>query len=584
MAMRLSQPAGTAAGQRRLNGPQTTGRSYRNLSEPVFAIEQHDDVAVEVRDGTILLADVLRPAAEGRYPALVAVSPFPRQLQNSGAPLAFVEAGASDFFVPRGYAHVLVNCRGTCGSGGTFTLLDEVERRDLYDIIEWTAAQPWCDGNVGMIGISYFAMAQLHAAVTRPPHLRAIFPFAATVDVYRGAAWHGGILSSGFLGPFLAGIGVMSGQRPERFRSLLLEAVSALLRTDVVHRRFESFNAEAALPALAKMMRIPYDPEPWDRLFLQAAVEHPLYDAFWAQRDLTERLASVDIPVYLGCDWANVPLHLPGTFAAWRALSHRAPVRLGVLPRGGLLWPWESVHEEALAWFDRYLKERDTGIDEGPPIRYWLAGADEYRTADQWPPVGVRWEALQLGADGSLSREGAAGSRQYLFLPVSLPRPRNANPPPLPDRLAWETGPCREVLDLVGPLSLELDAVVTGADVDFIVKLELVRESEVSELTQGWLRASHRAIEAARSLPGEPFHPHDRFEAVIPGAPTRYEIGLVPTAQRLLPGDRLRLTLASSDHGIAMCHFEHMTLGYASLQTILSSSRLRLPVLAGSLP
>jgi predicted acyl esterase len=247
---------------------------------------------------------------------------------------------------------------------------------------------------------------------------------------------------------------------------------------------------------------------------------------------------------------------------------------MGILPRGGLLWPWESVHEEALAWFDRYLKHRDTGIDEGPPIRYFLAGADEYHTADQWPPAGLRWEELHLGSEGA---------RQYLFLPTTLSRPRNANPPILPDRLVWETLPCGQSVDIVGPLSLSLDAIATGADVDFIVKLELVRGDEISDLTQGWLRASHRALAPARSRPGEPFHPHDRFEAIVPGSLTRYEIGLVPTAQRLLPGDKLRLTLTSHDTGIAMCHFEHMTLGYASRQTVLSSSRLHLPVLAGSL-
>lgn len=318
---------------------------------------------------------------------------------------------------------------------------------------------------------------------------------------------------------------------------------------------------------------------------MEAAVEHPLCDGYWAERDVTSRLPGVDIPVYLGCDWANVPLHLPGTFQAWRALSHRGPVRMGILPRGGLVWPWESMHDEALAWFDRHLKGRDTGIDEGPPIRYWLAGAEEYRTATEWPPAGLRWDALQLAADGTLA-PGAddGGARSYLFLPATLSRPRNANPPPLPDRLHWETPPCREPVDVVGPLALELDAIATGADVDWIVKLDLVRKGEVSDLTQGWLRASHRAVDPARSLPGDPFHPHDRFEAVVPGVQARYSIGLVPTAQRLLPGDRLRLTLASADQGIAMCSFEHMTLGYASVQTVLSSSRLLVPVLAGRLP
>ncbi len=115
--------SGTGPGERRLNGIQTSGREFRNLSEPAFGIDQADDVAVAMRDGVELLADVYRPDAAGRFPALLAFSAYPRQIQNLRAPLGLVEAGASDFFVPRGYAHVIANARGTCGSGGTWSLL-----------------------------------------------------------------------------------------------------------------------------------------------------------------------------------------------------------------------------------------------------------------------------------------------------------------------------------------------------------------------------------------------------------------------------------------------------------------------------
>src|SRR5580700_7670052 len=104
----ISVPAsGIEPGQRRLNGPQTTGREYRNLSQPTHLMSQDDDVGVPMRDGINLLADVHRPAEPGRYPVLVAASPYPRQIQNFGAPAGFIEAGASDFFVPRGYVHVI---------------------------------------------------------------------------------------------------------------------------------------------------------------------------------------------------------------------------------------------------------------------------------------------------------------------------------------------------------------------------------------------------------------------------------------------------------------------------------------------
>jgi putative CocE/NonD family hydrolase len=147
--------AGDGPGQRRLNGIQTSGRDYQNLSEATHQIARRNDVEVVVRDGTSLLADVYRPDSEGRYPALVSFSCYPRQIQDLGAPLGFIEAGASDFFVPRGYVHVIANARGTGGSGGEWSLLGQQERNDLFDLIEWVAAQPWCDGNVGMLGISY---------------------------------------------------------------------------------------------------------------------------------------------------------------------------------------------------------------------------------------------------------------------------------------------------------------------------------------------------------------------------------------------------------------------------------------------
>ena len=107
---------------------------------------------------------------DGRFPALIAASPYPRQIQDLGAPMGFIEAGASDFWVPRGYVHVIANLRGTGGSGGTFGFFDAQERRDLHDLVEWAAVQPWCDGNVGMIGISYFAMSPAGGGRRTPRH------------------------------------------------------------------------------------------------------------------------------------------------------------------------------------------------------------------------------------------------------------------------------------------------------------------------------------------------------------------------------------------------------------------------------
>jgi predicted acyl esterase len=210
------------------------------------------------------------------------------------------------------------------------------------------------------------------------------------------------MLSGRFMAAWLAGLGILGGRSGEVWRSQAAQLASRLLRSDAVHRRFEGVNGDAAIATLSKVMRARYDPHPWDDLYFAVVSELPLCDAFWAERDVTPRLSSVRIPVYLGAEWANVPLHLPGLFDALDAPPTTTRVRATVMKRGGLSWPWESQHLEALAWYDHWLKERDTGILDGPPIRFWLAGADEWRTAERWPPPGMRQEALHLGADGRL--------------------------------------------------------------------------------------------------------------------------------------------------------------------------------------
>lgn len=579
----MIQSSGTAAGERQLLGPQTTGRTYQNLSQPTFAARAEANVAVAMRDGVHLHLDVHRPAAEGRFPALLAVSPYPRQVQNLGLPIGFVEAGQTDFWVPRGYAHVIANSRGTSGSEGTYGFFSAAERGDLYDLIEWIAAQPWCDGNVGMIGVSYFAIEQFHAALEAPPHLRAIFPWSGTLDMYREVLWHGGMPVSRFMAMYLHGIGAANRQKEDFFRGPLFQALEWLVKRPFIHRRFEK-PAHDTLAAFNNAMAIGYDPHPWDDLYFQMLVEHPLYDDFWRARDLTTRLAEVRIPMYLGADWDNVPMHLDSPFLAWDHLPSGAQVRVGITPRGGLSWPWESMHVEALAWYDHWLKGRDTGILDGPPIRYFVEGADEWRAADTWPLPGTDFRSLHLRADGRLGAEpGPEGARDYLHLPAAVERPGNSNPPTLPARLAWDTEPFREPIELAGPLVLHLVAASTATDADWIVKLSDVTEDGTARaLTQGWLRASHRAKDPARSQPHRPHHPHDRAEPLVPGQATAFEIAVLPMAQRFEPGHRLRLEITSHDgDGFAMQGLSHAPLSLPARQRIFSDSRLVLPFVLG---
>jgi predicted acyl esterase len=579
--------SGVEPGQRQLNGPQTTGREYRNLSKPEYEVTREDDVSVPMRDGISLMVDVLRPAAPGRYPVLIAASPYPRQIQDVGAPLGFIEAGQSDFFVPRGYVHVIANLRGTGGSGGTFGFFDSQERRDSYDLVEWAAEQSWSNGNVGMVGISYFAMTQLAAAVEQPPHLKAVFPVAVTTDLFE-AAYHHGLFSSTFVTPFLFMVGMTAGHGNELWRSKIVAAARHVLHTPALHKQFATMNGEAALGGLKLLLKLHHEPHPWDDLWRSIAVEHPLRDAFWDDRDLQPHLHKVNVPVYLGCDWDNVPLHLPSTFEAYRALTNSPHVRVAMLDRHGLSWPWESLHVEALAWFDHWLKGRDTGILDGPAIRYRLPGADDWRTAETWPPTPALHRELALRADGTLADdEGDAGARQYMTFGAGLNRPQPSPTDP-PASLTWTSEPLAHDLDVVGDIELRLDAISSALDTAWIVILQDVDAAGGSSpVTAGYLRASLREVDEAASRPGAPALPCRNAQLIPIGEVVHYRVPLVANARRFAAGHRVQLCIASDDQDPAipaLMGFRHGSVGTSSLNSIRSSSRLLLPVLRANAP
>lgn len=575
--------SGNQAGERRLNGIQTTGRNYRNLSTPEYQTRRTNNVGIPVRDGTILLADVFQPDVEGKFPGLVSFSPYPRQIQDVGAPLGFIEAGASDFFVPRGYAHIIANARGTSGSGGTWTLFDGQEREDLYDLIEWVASQPWCDGNVGMLGVSYFAMAQLAAAVTKPPHLKAIAPLLTTDDLYEAVSHHG-LVNSGFISAWLPAVGVLS-QRPDSFwRSWRIDAARDLLHIPAVHARMQHLNGEAIVTVLKHVIHAHYPEHPFGELWRAVAVEHPVRDAFWDARSTRPLLGSLDIPVYLGADWDNVPLHLPSTFTAWNALRGNPNVRMAMLEPGGFSWPWEALHYEVLAWYDQWLKGRDTGILDGPPIRYQMPGSDGWRVATDWPPEEAVLTPFALRSDGRLGdAEAGQGHRQYLYVPDDSGEPSNANPSSLPDRLTWETAPFKDAMEFAGDIELALDAKITALDTGWIAVLyDIPPNSEAEAITAGWLRASLSAIDQDKSRPGAPVLPCRASTAIVPDQVRTYRIPIVPNARHLRAGHALRLVLASADEAgksPTVLGFTHTVVREASLNTVLNSSRLWLPVL-----
>jgi uncharacterized protein len=565
----------------RFNGLQTTGREYRNLSVADHVMQRDTDQRVVLRDGGYLLADVYRPTSEGTFPVLIAASPYPRQIQDLGAPTAIIEAGNSKFFVTRGYVHVIANLRGTSGSTGQWGFFDDQEREDLFDLVEWAAAQPWSTGEVGMIGISYFAIAQIGAAAVRPPHLKAVFPFEVSPDLYE-AAYHYGLFSSSFITPWLTMLGVVSPKRDSFWRGPVANTARRVLNEPRVHRKVGNINGESAKGVLQLLMRAPYAADPWDDLWRATAVDHQTRDAFWEGRTVVPVLDQVDIPVYVGCDWDNVPMHLSGTFSAWRGISGNPKARIALLPDGSTTWPWESMHVEALAWFDQHLKGRDTGILDGPPIRYWLPVAEEWRTAEVWPPT-TKFLELGLGSDGTLAAQPADGTREYLCLGTGLDRPARAHRSDPPPVLYWQTEPLPADVDMAGNIELQLTATSTAMDTAWIVMLQdMAPDGSITDVTSGWLRASLREVDVDASEPGAPVLPCRNPQLVPIGELVDYRIPLVPNARRFEKDHRIRLMLTSDDQPKKIPVFlgyRHSPVGNTSRNTVSSTSRLLIPVL-----
>src|SRR5437868_12191402 len=145
----------------RLTGEQLAGWTPKKTTSPIYEVLCEPDCAIPLPDGTVLRGDLYRPKADGTFPVLLAWSPYTKELQNTGLPLPINEVGVTTYIVSRGYCHLIVNARGTGKSDGErVESFSPSEQKDVADVIEWAACQPWCDGNVGMIGMSYFTVIQ----------------------------------------------------------------------------------------------------------------------------------------------------------------------------------------------------------------------------------------------------------------------------------------------------------------------------------------------------------------------------------------------------------------------------------------
>jgi len=186
---------------------EQVARKQTKPSEPTYKMKLEKDVDIPMRDGARLKADVFRPEGEGHFPVLINMGIYqkdklwvpPHDLEEKPNPYMNWETVNPEWWVPRGYCCVRVDERGSGKSPGQSVLYSPQEAIDFYDAIEWAGHQPWSNGRVATIGISFFARTQWWVANLKPPSLTCIVPWEGAADQYRDILYHGGIFGSGFI-------------------------------------------------------------------------------------------------------------------------------------------------------------------------------------------------------------------------------------------------------------------------------------------------------------------------------------------------------------------------------------------------
>lgn len=512
-------------------GELDTTPAWFDYERPATYEPVKTSIKVPTRDGTQLGCQLYRPGrdrkvASGRFPVVVweftpytathqaategllaeveGLLPETETLLKSSPAWAFRMGGyPAEYLARRGYAVAVCEVRGIGASGGDFpTWFRPIEARDNYDLVEWLARQPWSSGRVGQGGASYGSLTSQRVAALNPPHLEAIIPQIAPGNIYEWV-YPGGIAST-------------------------------------------QGTTWAAMVAAFSFGRA--NPVQIEKSF----ADHPLYDNYWRQIDITDDLDDIHVPTLMMGGWQD--LFTNGTVESYAGRSGRTWLVMGA---GQHTPPHFELHAPIpmgaqLAWWDHWLMQLPDAPLPSARVTSFEAptSGGEWKEFSQWPPAGVRSQRTYLNGDRSLSADsGADGvtsypvnpldgpARSWLFdFAVSYPEDPAADQS-LADRqrLTFTTDPMPEDSELAGAPLARLRAAVSAPDGRFVVKVEDVApDGKVVAVTDGYLKASHRDGD-------------DHEVTVTPGQFNDYDISIKPTHWRFAKGHRLRIAVTSGD-------------------------------------
>ena len=533
------------------------------LSKPQYETIHEKNQEVTMRDGTTLRANITRPNVDGKFPVLIERTPYNKEGGSENG------VGSPQFFAQRGYAVIIQDVRGRFASDGDFyPFRDDGAgiNRDGYDTIEWAAVQPWSDGNVGTIGGSYSGATQYRNALSRPPHLRAMFVRESSADYYQEWVYRAGAFELAFNMAWAHGVTLNNlphlaeGEEFNRQKGIL----------EKVQEDMADWYA-----------RLPLSPCPffeglsdWFNDWLQ----HPTDDGYWDTFNMDKFHDQIETPMYHLGGWFDI--FLAGTFKHYMGIKGRGRTEKARQSQKLIIGPWvhgpgaintqfagefdfggdaaKDFNELRLPWFDYWLKGIDTGIMETPPVRIFVMGRNEWRDESDWPLPDTQYTNYYLHGgqsgsikslnDGTLSPnppEGSENPDSFVYDPLQPVPTQGGNTLNIPGGvydqheveqlcLTFTSEPLTEELDVTGPVKAVIYGLSSAPDTDWVVRLTDVGPDGYSRLLcDGILRARYR----------DSFkHP----ELLDVGKVYRYEIDLWATSNAFLPGHRVRVSVTSS--------------------------------------
>lgn len=575
---------------------------------------------VEMRDGVQIAVDVHLPAdlpAGEKLPTLLINTPYYRRFKVAPAEAGGVEASPNtgylrDYFVPRGYALVVADVRGTGSSSGSRDgFRSPLEREDYRELADWVVAQSWCDGNIGSTGISYVGASADFLATTGHPAVKAVIPSFAVWDTYSDHFYLGGLLLNHLPHAYGAVADALDHDDREALKQFSYFAdprydgpapvdddSNCGMRDAAIAEHFANFNADDFLREFKfRDSGLSYDPDYNSTL---------IGPAHYAQH------TNPDTAYYCVSGWMDGGGF--GNAATRRYLS------LGVKNKHLIMGPWDhgarthispfrgatqapqfELMAEYLRFFDHYLKGADTGLDKEQPIHYFTMGEEAWRNADQWPVREAETQMLFFAPDNGLDgnppsaseasdahrpdfRCGTGRMTRYERLSTVAVEAyyddwhgRDAR------MLTYTSAPLAQDQTLTGHPVITLHVTTSEQDGSFFAYLEDVDpQGRTRYVTEGILRALHRKVR--ETPPGlqwvGPYHSLEEADAELltPGEPAELAFSLYPTSWLFRKGHSIRVAIAATDRD----HFSHVPAGripdLSFHRSATRASRIELPL------